>query len=301
MVRFLFLVSVVLAVGVVGSPAANEQADSEVKALFERGDELFKGGDYEEVLRLVADGLEKYPDYRHDFLKFKCNVLLKMEEYDQAIGAAIEADSLSGQSSANGALNIGKMYIQLKEVEKALEWVEISVDRGFQNYYVFDEYDFYEPIRGERLDGLKNRMIAAIGIGKPVRQFTRKDLSGKEISPQEYKGKVLLIEFWATWCGPCVMQMPKLIEYYEEFKDMGFEIISICLDSDREKLNEFIKANKIEIPILFSGEGWKDETKELYGVKNIPSSWLVDRNGVLRYFGLKGDRLRNAIAELTEE
>jgi peroxiredoxin len=266
-----------------------------------QADKLFGKGEYEEALKLITNGLEKYPEYRYDFIKFKSNVLLRMEEYDEAVEAAIEADSLSGRNSANGALNIGRVYIQLKDIENAFKWLEISVDRGFQNHYVFDEYDVYKPLRGERLDGLKSRMIAGIGIGKPVKQFNREDLSGNEVSPKQCKGKVLLIDFWATWCLPCVMQMPMLMELYGEFKDEGFEVVSISLDSDREKLNKFIEANNLKFPIVFSGEGWKDETKESYGVKNIPASWLVDKNGVVRYFGLKGADLRNAIAGLIGE
>lgn len=299
--RFLIFALIILVNISIGWSVEKEESGSGIKTFFKKCDTFINEGKYEYVLKLLSEGLEKYPDSRFDLIQCKYRVLSKMGRYKEAVEAAIESDKLATWESANGALDIAILYLYLKDVENAFKWIEISVDRGFQNYYVFDKYDVYKPLRGDRLDTLKKRIKAGIGLGKPVKQFSRKALSGNEISPAKYKGRVLLIDFWATWCSPCVKEVPNLKKYYAEFKEIGFEIISISMDYDKKKLVEFIKEKKLNWPIVFGGKGWKDETRELYGVTNIPSTWLVDKKGVLRYFCLKGNDLKNAIAELIKE
>jgi thiol-disulfide isomerase/thioredoxin len=112
---------------------------------------------------------------------------------------------------------------------------------------------------------------------------------------------VVLVDFWATWCKSCREEMPLLKDYYKEFKAKGFEMIGISLDSSEEKLKEYIKQNNLEWRFSYSGKGWKDETVMRYGVNSIPSHWLIDKKGILRSFGLKGEKLRKAIALLLAE
>lgn len=301
MKRFLTFALIILISVSIGWSEKKDKSGSEIKTFFKKIDALVNQGKYEDALKMTNDGLERYLDNRYDFTRCKFRILRKMGKHKEAVVFAVESDKLAPRVSANRALDIADLYLKLKDIKNALKWVTISVDRGFQNYYVFYKYDDYKPIRGDRLNALIERMKAGIGLGKPAKQFTRKDLSGNEVSPAKYKGKVFLIDFWATWCPPCVREMPGLKKYYAEFKDKGFEIIGISVDSDRKKLDEFLKENKLEWPIVFGGKGWYDETKELYGVKNVPSTWLVDKKGVLRYFALKGDKLRDAIAELIKE
>lgn len=100
------------------------------------------------------------------------------------------------------------------------------------------------------------------------------------------------------WCPPCVKEVPNLKKLYAEYKDKGFEIIGISMDWDKKKLDDYLKENGVTWPIVSALKAWDDETRELYGVKSIPSTWLVDRNGVLRYFGLEGEALKKAVKEL---
>lgn len=141
----------------------------------------------------------------------------------------------------------------------------------------------------------------AIGLGKKARDFTVKLWGSGEFSLSAQTGKVVLVNFWATWCDSCRKEIPDLIKYYSEFKDKGFEIMGISLDSSERKLEEYIKRTGMAWDTAYSGNAWKDETVMLYGVNSIPSNWLIDKNGVLRSFGLKGEELRSAIAELVKE
>ncbi len=95
--------------------------------------------------------------------------------------------------------------------------------------------------------------------------------------------------------------MPQLKDLYKEFKGKGFEIIGISLDSNEKKLNEYIEKNELEWIFSFSGKVWKDDTALRYGVNSIPSYWLIDKRGILRSFGLKGEDLRKAVALLLAE
>jgi thiol-disulfide isomerase/thioredoxin len=118
------------------------------------------------------------------------------------------------------------------------------------------------------------------------------------------KGKVVLIDFWATWCKPCVEGIPHLKEFYKAFRGKGFEIIGISLDSKKEDVDNYLSKEKLEWKLAYSGKGWFDDTARYYNVNLIPSYWLIDRQGVLRNFGIPlrdKETLKKAIAKLLSE
>ena len=121
----------------------------------------------------------------------------------------------------------------------------------------------------------------AYEIGKPLDiKFTAVD--DRAVDLAKLKGKVVLIDFWATWCGPCRAELPHVKEAYEKLHEKGFEIISISLDSDKQKLLDFIKAQTMPWPQFFDGKGWKNPYAVAYGLEGIPTMWLVDKAGNLR-------------------
>jgi len=117
-------------------------------------------------------------------------------------------------------------------------------------------------------------------LGQPFElKFTA--LGGKEVNLSQMKGKVVLIDFWATWCGPCVAVLPDLKKTYKELHPKGFEVIGISLDSDRAKLETFIRQNDMPWPQFFDGKGWGNSLAKKHGVNSIPAMWLVDKKGNL--------------------
>lgn len=118
-------------------------------------------------------------------------------------------------------------------------------------------------------------------IGKPIElKFTA--LDGREVDLAKLKGKVVLIDFWATWCGPCVAEFPKLKATYEKWHDQGLEIISISLDDDKEALRNFLKKNgPAPWPQYFDGKGWGNQISFRFGINAVPTVFVVDKNGKL--------------------
>lgn len=110
-------------------------------------------------------------------------------------------------------------------------------------------------------------------------KFTAVD--GTQVDLSQMRGKVVLIDFWATWCGPCVGEVPHVVEAYKKYHDKGFEIIGISLDQDLKKLTDFTQKNGMTWPQYFDGKGWKNKISSANGITGIPAMWLVDKEGHL--------------------
>jgi peroxiredoxin len=158
----------------------------------------------------------------------------------------------------------------------------------------------------EILDSLKGLIAAqkirdSLVAGTKFPDFDEKDLAGKSLSVANYKGKVVLIEFWATWCPPCVAAMPNVLATYRKFHDHGFEIIGVSLDADETALTDFIKKNKLPWPQYFDGQFWSNKLAVKYGITVVPTTFLLDRNGGIVGKNLRGEALAQAVAKAIKE
>lgn len=129
------------------------------------------------------------------------------------------------------------------------------------------------------------------------------DLTGKRISLNDFSGKVVLIDFWATWCGPCRGEIPNLVKVYEKYKSQGFEVLGISLDEEltKEDLNQFLKAQGMTWRQIYDGKGWEAAVSRAYGVQSIPFTVLVGRDGSILAVGVRGKNLEPAIQKALRE
>jgi thiol-disulfide isomerase/thioredoxin len=119
-------------------------------------------------------------------------------------------------------------------------------------------------------------------------------LDGKPFDQKSLAGKVVLVDFWATWCGPCVAEIPNVLEQYEKYHKDGFEVVGISLDQEREALEKFVTEQKLPWPILFEepkGDGWQHPLATFYGISGIPTVILIGRDGNVITLDARGEKL----------
>jgi len=137
--------------------------------------------------------------------------------------------------------------------------------------------------------------------GDPVPDFKAETLDGQTISLHDFRGKVVLLDFWATWCGPCRPEIPRIRESYLKYHDRGFEVIGISLDKDRKKLETFIEEKKVIWPQIFDGKGWNSALARLYGVHSLPRPILLDRETRVYMPNARGKHLDRALEKLFKD
>ncbi len=162
---------------------------------------------------------------------------------------------------------------------------------------------FQEIANGAAPDKMKTAAAEQIkkldALGKPVElQFTAVD--GRSVDLARLKGKVVLIDFWATWCAPCVGEVPDVKKTYDQFHANGFEIVGISLDKDKDKLTQFVANHKMEWPQFFDGLYWQNKYARQFGIESIPAMWLIDKKGALRVMDARAD-LSGAVQRLLAE
>ncbi|WP_442591241.1 redoxin domain-containing protein [Pedobacter sp. AW31-3R] len=135
-------------------------------------------------------------------------------------------------------------------------------------------------------------------IGKPAPDFIQNDTTGNPVKLSSLRGKYVLVDFWASWCGPCRAENPNVLKAYQKLKDKGFEVIGVSIDGDRKAWMKAIKEDGMPWTQVSDLKADKNGAAILYGVDAIPQNWLLDPNGVVLERNLRGEDLAEQIERL---
>jgi thiol-disulfide isomerase/thioredoxin len=208
------------------------------------------------------------------------------------IQRAAQAKESEGEAAAIAELEKGIRALQ-KEFPKRPEIMQMLLEiagdaEGEKARAMLQEITNSAAAADEIKQSATGELKKLDSVGKPVDlRFTAVD--GREVDVSKMKGKVVLIDFWATWCGPCVAELPHVKEAYDKNHPKGFEIVAVSLDQEKGNLTEFVSSHKMEWPQYFDGQGWENKFAGQFGITSIPAMWLIDKKGNLRDLHARAD------------
>jgi len=188
---------------------------------------------------------------------------------------------------------------------------------SYASVIALDTYFTYDPDDMTRLDTLFHGLASAIqdswngrkvretleaqmktSVGMTAPSFDQPDVDGHPVSLASFKGKYLLIDFWASWCGPCRAGNPAVLKAYKNYHDKGLYILAVSLDDKKEDWLTAVKKDGLPWTQVSDLQGWKNSAAAQYGIRGIPMNFLLDREGTIIAKGLRGEDLEKKLSEL---
>jgi peroxiredoxin len=147
---------------------------------------------------------------------------------------------------------------------------------------------------------IKDRIeiLKKVAVGQVAPDFSLTDSTGKAVSLSSFRGQLILVDFWASWCSPCRAENPNFVAIYKEFHPNGFQMLGVSLDKDRAKWLKAIRDDKLTWNHISDLKGWECAASQLYGINSIPANVLVDPEGKIIARNIFGDELRKKLKEL---
>ena len=277
-----------------------------------------------EALLTAAYGITRYDNTRKDLLEsvdtLTTDILAETTEGDMAASAMFYKTmihlNMEREVSAEDPEINKRLYAMAKDfVEKFPSDPRASAPLYMigQNSQMDGQYDTAREVLSflvERDPSSQYGQMAAGDLkrfellGNPM-ELVGPSLDGSEVDLAQYKGKVVLVDFWATWCGPCISELPNVQEVYKKYHDKGFDVFAISFDNTKEELENFLKTNDMPWTQVFFDEegkrGWENPLGQKYGIFSIPATFLVGRDGNVHKFNVRGEELDPAVAELLEQ
>jgi thiol-disulfide isomerase/thioredoxin len=260
-------------------------------------------GSSETSMFIEYNNLSKSRDIKLDSLNKEFQLLMETNKMDSkrmdSLSAIFEAPYnyiinqtntlIVDKISKNTNMYSSIMAIQALDPDKYLDLYK-SLDAGLSKKFPNDKnvIMFHDVVE---------RMLST-NVGQFAPEISLPSPDGKEIALSSLKGKLVLIDFWASWCGPCRKEMPNVIKIYSKFKNKGFEIYGVSLDQDKEKWMEAITKDGINWPQVSDLKYWDNVAARIYNVQGIPYTVLIDKDGKIIAKNLRGQELEKKIAEV---
>ncbi len=221
----------------------------------------------------------------------------------EAAGAKLQSILIDSAKTAKNPL-IAMFYITNAQVDKFPKENEAVIQRMEKEIpnssYTKDFRGLFTQYQQQaKMQNQPKPAAADISIGKPAPDIEMQNPDGKTIKLSSLKGKVVLLDFWASWCGPCRMEMPNVVAAYNKYKSKGFTVYSVSLDKDAESWKKAIAGLGMVWENHVSDlKWWQSPVVPLYGIQGIPAAFLLDRNGIIVASNLRGEALDQKLAEI---
>ena len=198
--------------------------------------------------------------------------------------ASVDFDRIRTEESARELSAAIAKFLETHPDDARRPALKLTEAQALENFDPATARTIYEEVTKDDDPEIAQAAKSALELmelrDKPLElSFTAVD--GQEFDLADLRGKVVLVDFWATWCPPCVEEAPQLVKTYEKFKDRGFEIVGISLDNDKGALEKFTKEYRMTWPQFFDGKGWDNELAQRFKIQSVPTMWLFGRDGKL--------------------
>jgi tetratricopeptide (TPR) repeat protein len=307
-------------------PAPKIQSGSpEMKTELEGAKKALEAGQIDEAIRMLNKAAEMNKGNCLECYQIIGQVSFQLGDYAQAATALRKAIALKPENEI-GLTNMLGVALYLQDDKKALDEsittfkrvIDMVGDKYPKAYYnlgfaliksgkekegveALKKYVAIEPNSSQASQAKTVIANPKLAGEKLAIDFKVKTYAGDELSLSSLKGKVVLLDFWATWCGPCIVEMPAVKATWQKYQNDNFVIVGVSLDNSKKAFETYIKKEGITWVQYFDGAGWDNKIARLYSVHSIPQTVLIDHQGVIRAVGLRGQQLYKKIGDLINQ